>query len=154
MKLTETLQAGRVQRYHAAPVDKKQSVAEHSWGVAMILLEICFPSKSLLKAALIHDAAEYYTGDLPSPVKRVSPEVKELFDALEDDGLALLELIMPDLDARETRLLKIADCLEGMYYCDSRIQAGDNGAIKVRDNYITYLNKLGWNVEEMCDESE
>ena len=155
MNIEKTLEAGRVMRYHAAPIDKKQSVAEHSWGVAMILMEICkYPSKNLLKYAIMHDAAEFHTGDLPAPIKKANRQVKDMFDDLEEDGFEILGLTLPDLTVEEHRYLKIADCLEGMYYCESRIQAGDNAAIPVRDRYVIYLNKLNWNVKEMCDDGE
>ena len=153
MKLDEVLEAGRVMRYHAAPIDKKQSVGEHSWGVAVCILEL-WPhcSKDLLIHAVMHDVAEVHTGDVPSPVKQANKVVKQTFDDLEDDALEILEVDLPDLNGCDRRRLKIADCLEGMKYCERRILAGDNAAIPVRDRYIVYLSNLGFNVKEMCDE--
>ena len=147
MKLNEVLAAGRVVRYHAAPVDRKQTVAEHTWGVLAILYEITDPSPALIEAAIFHDIAEVYTGDVPAPVKKASKQVKQIFDDLEEDALAEMEVSLPKLTREEQRYLKIADCLEGLHYCNSRIQAGDLGAVPVRDRYIVYLHKMGWKHE-------
>ena len=66
----------------------------------------------------------------------------------------LMGIELPAIDKEEERQLKIADCLEGMKYCDRRILSGDNAAIPVRDRYVVYLNKIGFNPKEMADEIE
>mgnify|MGYP001821227318 CR=1 FL=1 len=155
LNLNEVLEAGRVMRYHAAPIDKKQSVAEHSWGVAVCILKL-WPDtgKDLLLHAILHDIAEVYTGDVPAPVKKASSAVKNMFDSLEEDALEMMEVDLPVLNSVEQRRLKIADCLEGMKYCERRIQAGDLAAVPVRDRYVVYLNKLGFDPKEMTDVGE
>jgi len=145
LKITEVLQAGQVTRYHAAPIDRKQTIAEHTFGVLAIIYELePHPSPNLIKAAVFHDVAEIATGDIPAPVKKANLHIKKVFDELEDVALKDMGVTMPDLTDHEQWLLKVADCLEGMHYCDMRIRAGDLGAIEVRDRYITYLNKLGY----------
>lgn len=67
------MRAGRVRRWHTNP-GLEQSVAEHSWGVAvLLLLENPDVSKDLLIAALLHDAHEVSFGDIPSPAKQAYP---------------------------------------------------------------------------------
>lgn len=60
----------------------KQSVAAHSWGVAMLLLEEApkgVVTLDLIRAALTHDLHESVLGDVPSPAKTRFPE---LYDEL------------------------------------------------------------------------
>jgi len=76
MNILKVLESGRVARYHSTLIEKKQPVSDHSWEVAIILKQI-YPTVSgaLLFYALTHDAAEIYTSDLASPVKRANPNI-------------------------------------------------------------------------------
>jgi len=63
-----------VPRWTIVPMNRHQSVAEHSFRVAVIALEIAEAEEleevaAIVKLALIHDAAECFTSDLPTPVK-------------------------------------------------------------------------------------
>ncbi len=66
-------QAGLVRRYHTWAVTRDQTVAEHSWQVARVLLAI-WPDvpRHLIIHCLTHDLGERAGGDLPYPVKRDS----------------------------------------------------------------------------------
>lgn len=75
----------------------RYSVAEHSIAVMSCVLEMCRGESprvrfELARAALMHDAAEAYVGDLPSPFKKVLPEYKTLerrFEAAIRDAFHL-----------------------------------------------------------------
>ena len=74
-------------------------------------------------AALTHDAAEYYTGDIPFPIKQASPELKSVLDKLErkweeDNGVHF------NLHPEEAYFLKLADTLSGMWYCIQQVKEG------------------------------
>lgn len=115
-RAANTVEAGHVSRYHAATsVLEKQSIAHHSWGVAVIALYLAGGncSAGLLQAALMHDAAEAFTGDVPFNVKRDFKDIKERFDRLEKLMYRRYLLQMPRLTKREQALLKLADSLEG-----------------------------------------
>ena len=61
----------------------RYSVAEHSINVLRCVLWLARDESprvryELARAALMHDAAEAYVGDLPSPFKKVLPEYKAL----------------------------------------------------------------------------
>lgn len=68
-------EAGAIKRSHTVRTLMERSVAEHSHGVIMILLEIYrahgheLPSAGLLAAAACHDLSEIETGDIPAPSK-------------------------------------------------------------------------------------
>jgi hypothetical protein len=75
MRLTDLLALSHVPRWAIVPHLKPQSVADHSFRVAVIYLELCDRCKipaSLagLTRALFHDGAEARSGDIPGPFKR------------------------------------------------------------------------------------
>jgi len=122
-KLENTLQAGAVQRYHATPMVSSQSIAEHSWNVAMIYLELAKAVRlntEFVAEALFHDVAELYTGDVPFTVKREFPNVKDLYTEMEDKFM--VNFIDNPCDSFPKEgcqkfLLKLADWLEGLRWC-------------------------------------
>lgn len=80
---TDPRVAGEIARYHTWPVTKKQSVGEHSWQVLRIILSV-WPAvpRRLLVHAVLHDVGEM-AGDLPFPVKKNDPVLKQRMDAAE-----------------------------------------------------------------------
>ena len=108
--------------------DRKESVADHSWRIALMamLLEPAFPEADMdkvIRMCLIHDLGEAFTGDIPTFEKTAGDEKKEdsLFAAWvatlpEDTGAewsALLEE-MGALQTREARIYKALDKLEAV----------------------------------------
>jgi len=136
-----TLDAGEVQRYHAFKAAPNQSVAEHSWGVAIILTQIAGPADNLftlLLHALLHDTGELCTGDIPGHTKRDNPELKLLADKIADK-FSEENLIQTDhmLSLQERWLLKLADMFEGLRYC-KLYESQDGIATKRYAAYISY----------------
>lgn len=73
----EITDTGFIQRWSIVRTLMPQSVAEHSWLVAMYSNDIChifglddFIQLAVLKYAIWHDVDEQFTGDLPGPNKR------------------------------------------------------------------------------------
>lgn len=62
--------------------DQEFTVLHHSVLVAMLWTIAGFPREDLIYA-LSHDFHEAYTGDIPSPIKRVTPEVREAIHGVE-----------------------------------------------------------------------
>jgi hypothetical protein len=93
---------------------KDQSVAEHSYNVVLIARVLALSGCSMQDVqlvtsyALVHDADEWYTGDIPSPFKRdlraKCPEVTPHLDG---------ELDVPD---HVRAIVKLADCLEAIHF--------------------------------------
>lgn len=114
--------AGSVLRYHTWPMIKQQTVAEHSWNVARILLAIhpnC--NEQLLAEALFHDIGEVSSGDAPFPIKRENPTLKTEMDRIENDSR--LAMVLPwsipapvQFSEFSRWTLKLADMLE-MWEC-------------------------------------
>lgn len=117
-----TLTAGRVQRFHAhTEVDRKQTVAEHSWGVCIVLQYLLHDSPAILgeavSLALVHDAAEWVTGDIPFTVKRGWPDIRPVITEIEAYAHDNEVLPLPNTCHDAVMSVKLADMLEGMAYC-------------------------------------
>jgi len=128
MDIKKLLQAGEVVRYHNHSGIDKQTLAQHQWGVAMIVHHLePHSGVALLMTALTHDLAEYHTGDLPAPVKWSNPQIKEMLDKMEDDWLAergVKFLLSP----KENFILSLADKFEGMWFCVQQMKNGHQAA--------------------------
>ena len=146
MNIRKILQSGNVVRFHSQIGMDKQKNSEHQWEVALILQYI-YPgcSKPLLLAALTHDAAEYYTGDIPFPVKQANPELKNVLERMEQDW-EKRNGVHFNLHAEEKDFLKIADTLSGMFYCVQQAREGKINAKrpfrKWREFLICHLRRL------------
>lgn len=146
---------GLTKRYHTKHVIHENTVGHHSFGVAW-LVQMLDPAcrKELILAALAHDLAEQVTGDISSPTKRRFPVIADMISALEGEVLEEhgchfeVQLTTP-----EKRILKMADCMDGMLYCISERSLGNISIMLVYQRYLTYVNELnprGREYEVLC----
>lgn len=129
---------------------RTENLAEHTAETAQIAYTLCCASNVLFggtarpeqvaAAALYHDAPEIITGDLPTPVKYRSAEMKGAYQKIEreacDELLALLPeelrgrmapvLSGAELDEAERRLLKAADRLSAIIKCVTEKESGNS----------------------------
>jgi 5'-deoxynucleotidase YfbR-like HD superfamily hydrolase len=119
-----------------------QTVAAHSWGVAMMIQRI-WPDcrKELILAALQHDLGEQEVGDIPAPAKWRSPDAYKAFALAEDN--ARNDMGFKDyektLTSFELLVLKIADGMELMALSQNRLNNGELGARIVLNNIGRHL---------------
>ena len=107
---------------------RQESVAEHSWRVAVMAM-LCadeYPGldiNKVIKMCLIHDFGEAITGDIPAFLKTVQNELEEdvavtrLLSALPADIQTELQSLFDEMNARETpeaKLFKSLDNLEAL----------------------------------------
>jgi len=145
MNIRKILQSGNVVRFHNSIGMDKQKNSEHEWEVALILQHI-YPdcSKQLLLAALTHDAAEYFTGDIPFPTKQASPELKSVLDRLEQQWEEQNGVHF-DLHPEEKFFLKLADTFSGMWYCIQQVREGKINAKRPFRKWREFaVNSLHW----------
>ena len=122
-----------VVRWHIVPNNKKQSVAEHSWAVAMIAnqtarmleqtLHVHLDKGSMLEYAILHDIEEVIVGDTPTPVKQFMKTITG-FDAYDEMGKSLcreLREAKTDIDPVEMAIVKFADLLEADVYASKYV---------------------------------
>ena len=151
-KFRTLYQAGAVKRYHTMRVHEHQSLAAHSWGVAMIIVQISEepPSAQLLQYALTHDLAEYETGDIPAPVKWGNKEISEGLSALEFD-FERRHGIICDLTDQELLLLQWADTFELVLYCWHEMRMGNNFVLPTYNRGKVRLKSYGFPTVKASD---
>lgn len=140
--------AGAIKRFHTARVIKEESVAEHSFNVAMILLQLTKgkASRALILAALTHDLGEAATGDIPANIKTSMPETAR-YELEEAENRAVVAMLPYQechevLTEREGNLLHIADRLDGLAKCAEELRMGNRGIITIGERYCSYLFTL------------
>lgn len=130
-----------VKRFHTIPTVSENTVGQHSHGVAMMcmLLTGCACSANLLMAALTHDLAEQYVGDVPSPSKRALG-VREELGNIEDALLATVRFVF-ELEPADEKILKLADCADGMLFCAKERMLGNRSKMinYAYNNYSKYV---------------
>ena len=139
-KLQFIYRGAKTKRYHTADTLTSQTVGEHSFGVAWLVVLLCPDArKELILAALAHDLAEHQVGDVSSPTKKKHPEIKEFLDATERSLLASVGLdFETKLFVYEKRVLKAADILDGMMFCLREFNMGSRAVIDVYLNFKSY----------------
>jgi 5'-deoxynucleotidase YfbR-like HD superfamily hydrolase len=116
---SELYMSGKVRRWHTHH-RYHQTVADHSWGVAAILLGL-EPniSREALLVALFHDSHEIATGDAPSYSKDQRYRRWEETEGAEWENRnlprAALDAMMT-LSDREQKLIRLADALEALHF--------------------------------------
>ena len=94
--------------------------------------------EKLVLLAVYHEAPEVITGDLATPIKYFNPGIKDAFKSIEriasekllsylpeDLKPAYEELLLPDTDTEEWRLVKAADKISAYLKCVEEEGAGN-----------------------------
>ena len=130
-------ESGAVKRYHAKRTHLYQTVADHAWGVALIITRLHpNPRADLLKAAILHDAHELVTGDIPYTVKAANPELKTLLTRLErnaENDMGMDFRIEKELIPEDWFWLKAADMMELVLYVRSELLLGNRHILPIWD---------------------
>lgn len=125
-------EGGQVTRGHTIRHIMPYTVGSHSFDVASIILMLHpDPSVNLLRAALWHDVAERFTGDIPAPVKWENPEFSKELTKVEEKVLGKIGI--PDVEScltvEELSWLKGADRLELRMWCKDELSLGNSNVI-------------------------
>jgi hypothetical protein len=127
-----------VQRFHTHRTTGEDTVASHSWGVAVIVDILCNGKApaDLLRAALYHDIAEFKYGDIPSPAKRLmnSEALRKMEDVYMREHSMFVQLGTVD-----RCILKIADILDGMRFVCNESLMGNRTLVPIWNTYREYL---------------
>jgi 5'-deoxynucleotidase YfbR-like HD superfamily hydrolase len=153
----ETLRRGfDVKRCHTHRIHGEYTVGQHTVNMLGLLLDLYAanglePSTGAIKAVLVHDLAEAYTGDTPTHPKRDSASLKAALDNLEDAWAKsyIPEYMQVNLTDLEKQLMKICDLLEFMYWTVEQIEMGNTTVLDQIPRVVEYLNiagegVLGW----------
>ena len=136
--------AGSVERYHTWPTTTRQTVADHTWHVLRIYIQLFgAPDPDVTCAIMFHDApAELKTGDLPFPIKSANPTLKAEIDKLESEYLESMGISTPDLTEEEWASIKICDLLEMHEYAYHEICMGNKYAEPVYSDTLTAVYSI------------
>lgn len=126
---------------------KEENLAEHSFQVATVahmlaVIENKYCGKNIdvgmvAIVALYHDAAEVFTGDLPTPVKYYNNDIAKAYKHLESLAEDKLIQFLPDdfkddfkplisskeVDPEIKRIVKDADTICAIIKCDNELKA-------------------------------
>lgn len=150
-QLENMLRAGGTQRFHtwSAELIKTQDVAQHVYGLMWLVVALTrgTASRDLLLATLFHDGGERWVGDMPGPMKRLLPGLRDSLDTAEADALqARCGVAAPELSAFDSSTLDLADALDGVFYCSREVALGNRRIGAVFANYIDYASEAYKNV--------
>lgn len=136
-------QAAQVKRSHTVTTIGHQTIAEHSYHVAMLCWEMYDgqPSAELLKAAMFHDLAEISTGDVPATVKWKNNLLKNILEDMEESFNMQYGLVT-ELDEEERLILKYADSLELAFFCVDQIRMGNWHVKLMLSNILNALTRM------------
>jgi len=134
--------AARVGRMHTVPTLRPQSTGEHTFGVIAILFEVGgdLVTPSVVQAALVHDAPEAITGDVPAPAKWMYKEVENALRGAETDIDNRYQLAVT-LTPKEIELIKFADLLELVIYSLEELDMGNKQMAVMAWNALQAINK-------------
>ena len=139
MNIENILLSGGVLRFHNVPGLKCQTVADHSWGTAMLIDYLHGDApKRLMLSALTHDCALLETGDIPESAKWKDPTLHISTNDIAE-GVNKAWGIHSKLTIAEERILEVCSALESVRYCVSRFHCGERAALKPLHEYKQHL---------------
>lgn len=139
LTLYDYLRAGHVKRWHIVNTTAQQSIAEHSYLVAIIAMHLHRDVDPMCDMndvqetgiyALFHDAPEIRTGDIPTPAKKLLREIERLtpepnLGPMEPDLFERLDIrLMPrcpftregEVSDVSIQCVKMADAIEAAHW--------------------------------------
>lgn len=138
-------QGSEVERFHTKRMIQRNDVGHHSFHVAWLAWLMGAPlfkaseMLNLIEAALAHDLAEHITGDMPGDFKR-EMGIREMFGDYEAERFRSVNLDFEDtLEVSAKRILKLADMMEGAFFCISEASLGNGRVGIVFKNFRRYI---------------
>ena len=134
---------------------REENIMEHSHQVSVIAHALALINNKIYggdvdasKVVLIaqyHEVSEVITGDLPTPIKYFNPEIKTAYKDLEKVAsnklLSMLpetlqeeykELVLPNTNSKEYRIVKLADRLSAYLKCIEELKLGNKEFAKAK----------------------
>lgn len=139
-----------IERWSLMRCTRSENVQEHSLQVAMVAHALAVVKNKFFEGKLVpervallaiyHDATEVLTGDLPTPVKYFTPEMRNAYKAIEGHAVQQLLRLLPEelkgdyrqlLSSTDTEheaheLIKAADTLCAYIKCLEEEAAGNH----------------------------
>ncbi len=141
----------------------KENIAEHSFFVSVlahalacikrdILGEDCSPEKAS-SYALLHDASEIFTGDMPTPIKYYNPQMRSIYGEIERTANERLINALPesltasyremiDIPEDYKALVKAADKLSALIKCIEEKNSGNAEFASAEESTLASLRAM------------
>ena len=146
---------------------REETLSEHCLETAVIAhalavlsnkrLGTAYNAERVALLAIYHDAPEIITGDLPTPVKYFSEEIRSAYKEVETVAARRLLFTLP-ADLREDyqplllaqpqekelwRLVKAADKISALIKCIEEEKAGNTEFKSAKESTLAHIEKLG-----------
>lgn len=156
-----------INRWSLMRNEHSENLCEHSFEVAVIAHALAVIGNKRFgknlsgeRAAflgLYHDTPETLTGDMPTPVKYYSEEVRNAYKTVEENACRSLVEMLPE-DFREDffaafipeekddelwKLVKAADKISALIKCVEEKKAGNSEFVKAADGIRESIEKIG-----------
>lgn len=161
--IRELYRLNSIVRYNTKQKISSESVASHSFFVALFTKMICdslgvIPSVKLLaiEFALVHDAPEYLMNDVTYDAKQRIPGISELLRSFEREYLQenFPDSVATAFGAEDERIIarlivELADIYSVIQYCDNEVEFGNSRFTEILDGskiraYNVIQNLEGW----------
>lgn len=161
--LEETYKLKRMIRYNNTPRVIDESVAEHSYFVALIVYRLYedydFDLHIALQMALFHDLPEIFLSDVPNNTKAMFPKLKEIMESYEFDAINMLDPSMTgfirdyaEQKTLESMIVRAADMLSIIQYTSQEAELGNAYMGRIRDDVKPLVKKIFKALERFKDE--
>lgn len=126
-----------ITRYSNIPRVRDENVAQHSFFVASICLELMngmdgIDREKVLTMAIVHDWAEADIDDIAHNIKRDYPKVKEALKEAELEAMSVYpdSILIPYIEyeegqSKESMIVKLADTIQCVQYLEHEISLGN-----------------------------
>ena len=127
-----------IKRYSVIPRIHEESIAEHSFFVASIVIQLYeqynFCVGLAVSMAIVHDWTESYTDDITVATKRAYPEIAKVVDKVEEkvakkefssEAYKLWQEYKKG-ESIEAMIVKYADTLQVIQYAQNEVNLGNN----------------------------
>ncbi len=146
-----------IRRWSLMRSGESENVAEHSYETAVLAYALAvigqrvfgkkLDADRIAAAALFHDFSEAVTGDMPTPVKYKSDEMRAVFGKIEDESRERLLAMLPDElredfrpllsmeeeDPSTYRYIKAADKLSAYFKCLGESENGNREFLSAKE---------------------
>lgn len=156
-----------IERWSLMHNTRRENISEHSLDVSILAHALavignmrCGKTLNVEKAALIglyHDASEIITGDMPTPIKYSSDDMRQLFHGVEDAACERMLSMLPE-DMRSAyrgiffekeedsylwKLVKAADKLSAYIKCIEELSGGNQEFSSAKETTYKALLDMG-----------
>lgn len=140
-----------------------ENLAEHSFQVAILAHALCIISNEYFgtslspqkaaETAMFHDVPEIITGDMPTPIKYSSEELKTTYKKIEETAAEKISGLLPEElrkhyssltdgeNSPEWKYVKAADTLSAYIKCINETSAGNRDFEAAKKNTFEKLKK-------------